>query len=290
MIYISAQPDEFYFLWQLELQLFNFQSLGIQPEQIHVLIGYNQERGLNHLFNTFIEKCKTACIYTYPDTRKQNKYPSSIRPHLLAKHFNKIPQLEYEEIFYHDSDILFYKYPEWDILLKDNCWYASDTRFYLDSNYIKRNMGENEFQKMCDILSIKPQLVKDNDLSAGGAQYILKNCNASFWSKIESDCEILFSYLYSRQKHQKKIHPKFQIWCTDMWVIWWNALLIGQPFKIHPLLDFCWVDSPVENLSSTIILHYTGSSKENVQIFDKTKYRLYSPFYDDLSKSLFKNI
>jgi hypothetical protein len=46
MIYLSAQPDDYYFLWQLKLQLFNFNRLGIRPNNIHVLIGYNKERGV----------------------------------------------------------------------------------------------------------------------------------------------------------------------------------------------------------------------------------------------------
>jgi hypothetical protein len=28
MIFLSAQPDDFYFTWQLELQIHNFNSLG----------------------------------------------------------------------------------------------------------------------------------------------------------------------------------------------------------------------------------------------------------------------
>lgn len=283
MIYISAQPDEVYFLWQLELQLFNFCGFGIPIERIHILIGYHPEKGLNPIIEQFIQENPNICIFAYPDTRQRKKYLSSLRPHILAKHFWQHPELETETIFYHDSDILFTKVPDWQPLLKDDCWYASDTHSYLDSSYIKEYAGEFEFKKMCEILSIDPCLVEENDLSAGGAQYILKSCTAQFWEKVESDCENLFAYLYYRQKYLTHIHRDFQIWCTDMWVVWWNAILLGCRFKTHKLLDFCWANSPVADLERKTILHYTGSCRTKNTIFDKTKYQTHAPFYTDQS-------
>lgn len=283
MIYISAQPDEVYFLWQLELQIFNFQTWGIPPEHIHVLVSYQSNKGLNPDFKRFFSECHDACFFAYPDTRLRKKYLSSLRPHIIAKHFRAHPELEEETLFYHDSDILFCKKPDWQTLLEDDCWYASDTRSYLDSNYIKTNAGRGEFLRMCEILSIDPKLVEENNNSAGGAQYILKHCTATFWEKIEHDCEKLFSYLYYRQKFMTHISPDFQIWCTDMWAMWWNAILGGRCFKIHPLMDFCWANSPVEELKRKVILHYTGSCRTNELIFDKTKFQTHAPFYCDLS-------
>ncbi len=48
MIYLSAQPDEKYFLWQLEIQLLNFNRLGISCDHIHVIIGYDQDKGISN--------------------------------------------------------------------------------------------------------------------------------------------------------------------------------------------------------------------------------------------------
>lgn len=283
MIYISAQPDQVYFLWQLQLQLFNFRSTGISDEHIHILVGYNPAKGIHPAFKSFAEQHKEINICFYPDTRIHPKYLSSIRPHLLAKHFRQYPHLTKKVLFYHDSDILFTQVPEWDILAKDDVWYASDTRSYLDSNYIKKCIGEEEFFKMCAVLSIEPSVVEAHNDSAGGAQYLLKSCTAAFWEKIESDCERLFTYLRHRQKYGKHIPQDFQIWCTDMWVIWWNTLLLKQNFRIHPLLDFSWADSPVSELRQKTILHYTGKVKGNARLFDKTLYQTHAPFYDDLS-------
>lgn len=284
MIYISAQPDEVYFLWQLELQLFNFHSMGIGNEFIHILVGYKPEKGIHPQFKEFADNHKEVQIFFYPDNRKRKKYLSSIRPHLLAHHFKQHPELEKETIFYHDSDILFTDIPNWDNLCKDEVWYASDTRSYLDSKYFRQFVDDNEFTRICGLLSLTPKDVIKQDANAGGAQYILKKCTAEFWKKVENDCELLFTYLHNRQKHSTYIQKGLQIWCTDMWVIWWNAILQNRSFRIHPDLDFCWADSPSDELKSKKILHYTGSKRSDISIFEKTLYQTHSPFYSDLSQ------
>lgn len=286
MIYISAQPDEVYFLWQLELQLFNFHSMGIGNEFIHILVGYKPQKGIHPQFKEFAKSHNEVRIYFYPDKRKKKKYLSSIRPHLLAQHFKKHPELEKETIFYHDSDILFTDIPNWDNLCKDESWYASDTRSYLDSKYFRQFVDDNEFAKICNLLSLTPEEIIKQDANAGGAQYILKECTAKFWEKVENDCELLFTYLHNRQKYSTYIQKGLQIWCTDMWVIWWNTILQNRSFRIHPDLDFCWADSPSNELKSKKILHYTGSKRSNISIFEKTLYQTHPPFYSDLSNVL----
>lgn len=286
MIYISAQPDEVYFLWQLELQLFNFHSVEIGNDSIHILVGYKPEKGIHPHFKKFAYDHKDIQIFFYPDKRRKKKYLSSIRPHLLAQHFKEHPELEKETIFYHDSDILFTDIPNWDNLCKDEVWYASDTCSYLGSKYFRQFVDDNEFAKICGLLSLTPEDVIKQDDNAGGAQYILKKCTAEFWTKVENDCELLFTYLHNRQKHSTYIQEGLQIWCTDMWVVWWNAILQNRSFRIHPELDFCWADSPSDELKKKKILHYTGSKRSDISIFEKTLYQTHSPFYSDLSKVL----
>lgn len=287
MIYLSAQPDEVYFLWQLQLQIYNFSTLGIPKSYIHVLIGYDPQKGLHPFFQRFIQENNEVGIFAYADTRDQTGYLSSLRPHLIAKHIKQHPELENEVVFYHDSDIIFRCLPDWESLINDPVWYVSDTRSYLDSQYILSQTTETVFQKMCEIVGISPQQVKAEDLNAGGAQYLLKNCRATFWEKVERDCETMYAYLYAEAKQQGHYNPLkdggLQLWCTDMWVVWWNALLENRKVKIHPSLDFCWANDPIEKWEDTRILHYTGNSRQNKNAFDKTLYTHISPFYSDLS-------
>lgn len=287
MIYLSAQPDEVYFLWQLQLQIYNFSTLGIPESQIHVLVGYDPKKGLHPFCQRFIRENNKVGIFAYEDTRERTAYLSSLRPHLIAKHLRRHPELENEIIFYHDSDIVFRCVPDWGALAEDAVWYVSDTRSYLDSRYVLSQTTEAVFRKMCEIVGISPQQVEEADKDAGGAQYLIKNCSAKFWEKVERDCEEMYAYLYAEAKRQGRYNPLkdggLQLWCTDMWVVWWNALLENRKVKIHRLLDFCWANDPADKWEDTCILHYTGNSKQNKKAFDKTLYTHISPFYADLS-------
>jgi hypothetical protein len=284
MIFISAQPDEYYFYWQLELQIFNFRNTGIDFDNVHILIGYEPQAGLSADFKAFKKKYKTLNIFAYSDTRKSNGYLASIRPHIIAKHFEQLPQLCTEAIFLHDSDIVFSSMPDFELLLNDDVWYAADCSNYLDTKYILATAGEQIFFEMCALVGINPEMVKQNDKHAGGAQYIFKNPPISFWNKVETDGEEMYKLLISAEKKLNKDsfekQPFIQTWCADMWVFWWSVLLMGKSFKIHTELDFAWANSPITEWTNKKILHYTGSSMiiKNY-IFTKGDYILYPPYH-----------
>lgn len=285
MIYISAQPDLFYFLWQLQLQLFNFNRLGINSTQIHVLICYDKERGLSPYFQSFIKENKQAQFFIYPDTRKSKLYDSSIRPHIIAKHFKANPWLENEAIFYHDSDIIFTQLPDFNQLLQDNIWYASDTRSYNDSHYIKNKIGVVGFKGMAKLIGVSHKVIEEHDDDTGGAQYLLKKITVKFWQRLEKDCEAMFEYLNDLNNQLTSIgstNDKIQAWCTDMWCLRWQAIKRGEKVKIHQELDFMWAYTPIATNLDVKILHYTGNIKEaETKYFKKNNYGCCAPFFDD---------
>ena len=293
MIFLSAQPDDYYFTWQLELQLYNFHKLGISPTNIHVLIGYNTKVGLRDYFKELIGKNKErASFYIYPDNRVNKNYIPSLRPHIIYQHFLRFPCLQEEAVFYHDSDIIFRALPDFHDMQKDETWYVSDTRKYLDSGYIKSTGGESLLHDMCNVVNISIQKIIENDQNCGGAQYLLKKAPTEFWRKIEKDCEALFLLMeaWNSKKaalkyiNNGKMHSEFhgiQAWCADMWAIFWNALSSNQKIRIDPRLNFCWADSLISEWYNTSILHYTGNiSKEDKNYFRKSNYIHSSPYYD----------
>lgn len=292
MIFLSAQPDDYYFLWQLELQLYNIHQLGFPAKQIHVLIGYDQKRGLNKEYKELVTKNKYALFYAYPDLRKRKGYLSSIRPHIIKQHFLEFEELSSTTIFYHDSDVLFNSIPDFKSMKKDNTWYASDTRSYTDSHYIRRMGGKILFLEMCNSIGIDPERIVANDGSAGGAQWVLKNVTFDFWNKMEADCENLYSILLQHnyiegEKHYLKTgnpishYHGIKSWYADMWAMLWNAWLFGYKVKIHPNLDFSWPYENIEKWQEKNILHYSGKiDKENEKLFCKGRYIHYPPYYD----------
>jgi len=289
MLYISAQPDEYYFLWQLELQIFNFNSLNINLNEVHILVGYNEDKKLSLDFKAFKKKHKNLKIYAYTDTRPKKGYSASLRPHILAKHFEQFPHLCDETFFYHDSDIVFSKLPDFELLAQGDTWYTSDVRSYLDSNYILKTAGEHLFHEMCKIVGIDPNMVKDNDHNAGGAQSLIKKPSIAFWKKLELDCENVHELLSAAEKklNNKNLFNEklfIQKWCTDMWVLWWNALLDKRQFEIHDELKFCWANSSISEWHATKILHYTGGPEANGLFFRKGDFMLHPPYHEQFIK------
>jgi hypothetical protein len=300
VIYLSAQPDDYYFMWQLELQIHNFKALGIKSDEIHILIGYDEKKGLRHYFSELIERnCSKARFFVYPDKRKNPKYASSIRPHLILQHFSKHSSLNKTPIFYHDSDIIFNKLPSFENLLNDNTWYVSDTKSYLDTTYIKNASNVKILKKMCEIVGISCEQVESIDSNCGGSQYLLKATNSFFWKKLEADCEKIYSLLASYnakcaatgfKKGNQNQSERIQAWCADMWALLWNAIYFNYPVKISKELDFCWATSDFKELSEKKILHYTGVSSDHKAnlFFCKTNYIKYTPFFDYSLKQISK--
>jgi hypothetical protein len=295
MIFLSAQPDSPYFIWQLDVQLHNFSKLRIAPENIHVLISYNPAKGVNSRFSRFISLAShLATFYLYPDNRTKKNYMASIRPHIISQHFFQHPELCDENIFYHDSDIVFTdKLPDFDQLLQDDVWYFSDTRSYLDSKYIKLH-GEIVFTEMCNIVGIDEKLVIQNDDHCGGAQYLLKKTDHHFWNKIERDAEDLYNHLRNNKSRYKELYLQehagykseyrpISNWCADMWALFWNAIL-HHTVRISPMLDFCWPHEPLKLWDEMNIFHNAGVlSTESERLFYKSFFTKREPYEEDFS-------
>lgn len=293
MIYISAQPDTNYFMWQLKILLQNFSSLGIAREQIHILIGYNAYSGLSEPFKEFInDHLHLGTFFTYPDLRQRKEYLSSIRPNILAQHFRENTYLEKEVIFYHDSDIIFSRIPQINCLDKDENLYVSDTRSYLDRNYILSLTSQDFLEKMLAIVGISMENVLKNDKNTGGAQYVLKGITAVFWDKVERDSEDLYTLICGFNKDywlkecglgtvKKSNIAQIQPWYSDMWAVLWNLWLENRTVLIHDELNFCWPYDPISCWRKNSILHYSGKITDRTSFFKKGEYEHYPPWYDD---------
>lgn len=294
MLFVSAQPDEYYFLWQLILQLHNFNALGISKNDIHVLIGYHPAKGLDTEFSAFIKHNTQATFFTYPDTRSERSYPCSLKPHLLRKHYSAHPGLSDRTIFYHDSDMLFKDIPDTYCLEEDDVWYASDTRTYIGADYIINHGGNDLLANMCKTVQIHPDMVTLYDPDAGGAQYIIKRANTEYWYKVEQDSIALYNLIETHkngliEKHYLEtgqiggISAGINPWYAEMWSTLWNSWYFGYRFRVSDKLGFCWPMDPITVWGEKKILHYAGVKKNiNTQFFCKGNYIHYAPFYEDL--------
>lgn len=302
MIYLSAQPDSIYFIWQLEIQLRNFNSLGIPKTAIHVLVGVDPKVGLQRQFDNFIQSYKhLANFFIYTDTRDKRKYTSSIRPHIIKKHFKEMASLQNEVIFYHDSDVLLSRVLQIEQLYEDGVCYVSDTRNYLDSAYIIKSGSEKLLEEMAAIVGIPVSTIIANDENSGGAQYILKNLTYQFWEKVETDCEALFDIMngfnkqlwlcdYRERKSYRSEDRGIQAWCADMWAVLWNLWYFGNEVHIHSEMEFSWPNSPIEKWKKLAVFHYSGHQHYDDSIFKKTKYINFMPWYDQKLNSISEKV
>lgn len=292
-ILLCAQPYTIYYAWQLEVMLHNFISLKI-PKQfdVHIIIVYNEtdieHENLMKLFGKLENGFKThypnsATFYYYQDTRAiPNYYISSLRPNAIKQHFIAFPDLKERIIFYHDCDIVFNRFPDFilNYMQPDNNWYVSNTISYIGHEYIL-SKGQDVMDKMCEIVGIPEELVRDKQNESGGAQYILKGVDAAFWEKVETDSERLFKEITELNKEKKKADPthhELQIWCADMWSVLWNAWLRGFNTRVIPEMDFSWATDDKSRLEDTYIYHNAGATG-TPELFYKFEFHKKLPYH-----------
>lgn len=279
MKFLIVLPDNNYFLWQMLVQMNNFKKFGFEKDAIY-LIGKSSLVPNDNLLRILRKSGVKSEFHIYNDERKFPQYPSSLRPHLIAKFMEKNPEMENETFFYLDPDVIFTKKIKLNDLIDNNIWYLSDTRSYINSKYI-RSKSDKLFFEMCQIVGINPKIVEKNDENAGGAQYLLKNTTVKFWKKVEKDSENLYEHMRNTSKEYNPEHP-IQMWTADMWAVLWNAWLFGHETKIIKRFDFAWATDGIEKWKKVGIFHNAGAVLSNGEYFLKTDYQV-SPFNRELT-------
>lgn len=281
--FVCAQPANNYYAWQVEVMINNFIEMGVNPNNIDVVCWKQPDMASwNKLADNY-----PARFFFYEDTRETRYYISSIRPNLLKQHWKKYPELENEVIFYHDCDIIFSKpISTWitNEMLEDNNWYGSDTRSYIAHSYIK-SKGQDVIDEMCNIMEMPESIIEEKELNSIGAQYLMKNVNAEYWERVESDCERLYkdvTQLNMKKKQEDPTHHELQIWCSDMWAVLWGAWRLGNKTICHDNFEFSWATSPEKDYHKMNIMHNAGVVSGNDGLFFKSNYMNRFPFDDEL--------
>jgi hypothetical protein len=272
MKYISAQPASLYYGWQIDVMLHSFVGQGVNLSNV-ILVNAIQG-GKDPYFDKLEAKYQDANFYYYDDTRTDKTYISSIRPHILKKHFEIHRELRDEVLLYHDCDIALARPLNTELFESDAICYMSDTRSYIGSSYIL-SKGQDVFDEMVRIMRIDPQLVIDNENNTGGAQYILKGIDSWFWGRVESDCSNLFKVITKLNNKKKEIEPSYhelQIWCADMWAVLWNVWKDGRETRITDDLDFMFATNPSSDWDVKPIFHNAGVVSSNYGMFYKGAY------------------
>lgn len=280
LIFVSAQPDVPYFHWQTKVYTHNFIRMGIKPDKIHVL--YAMVNGNTPTQESLELKEIGVNVHHYKDIRTDRTYIPSLRPMILKEWLKGNPELG-KCYFYHDSDIIFRELPDFEKLMADDVCYLSNTISYIGYNYIldccKRYESVHNtlkpdqlLEEMCNIIGIDVDVVKNNQDNSGGAQYLIKNTDHTFWDKVFIDSITLYDFLSSF--HRKyPIQHEIQMWTSDMWAVLWNIWRLGKETKITDKLDFSWATDNLDRYNKYPILHMAGVTQNlKDRIFYKGEY------------------
>lgn len=277
MKYISVQPPTDYYVWQLEVLDRSLIKNGYDLNDFTVIFCGNiltknvikyRDKNINR-------------VHIIADTRRDMTYVSSIRPHALAKFCNK-NQIK-NSVFYHDSDIVFTKFFDWDSLVKPQISIVSDTISYIGANYVDSKSPEL-LNKMCGIVGIEPDVVRSKQNQSGGCQYILppEIMTYEFWIKVERDSTYLYRLMTGTSKLYSPQHP-IQAFCADMWAVLWNLWLSGIDTEVHPDINFGWSSWGEGMWDKVNIFHLAGVTDNQSGMFFKQDYLNRMPFGDELS-------
>ena len=272
MKYICAQPATLYYAWQIDVMLYSFRTVGVNLEDVHIVCAIHGS--IDPYFDDLMKKYPGVTFTYYQDTRYDKSYISSIRPHILKKHFENFTQLEGETIFYHDSDIALTRPLPVSNYINDNVSYLSDTISYIGHDYIL-SKGEDVLDKMLHIVGIDKKTVKENEHNSGGAQYLIKGVDRYFWYDVEKDSTNLFKEITALNQEKKKENPSYheiQIWCSDMWAVLWNLWKRKKETSVIEELNFSWATSGKHDWQKNAIYHNAGVTNSTSGMFYKGEY------------------
>ena len=284
LIFVCAQPASYYYSWQVDAMLLSFKKNGnIDLDKCHIVCGV-QGGGIDPWFQKVADKWeKEGAVFSfYEDDRVEPKYISSIRPHILKKHWEANPWLVDKSIMYHDCDIALSKPLNLEGKLKnDKICYLSDTRTYIGGHYIDK-FENNLLEDMCDIVGISPETVRARESESGGAQYLMKpGINSTFWQDVYVHSERLFEEISQKVNKIKAENPDWhplQIWCADMWAVLWNLWKRGYATPCSIDLEFTWGTQTKDMWLRHAIFHNAGVVKsEPGKPFYKALYMTKSP-------------
>lgn len=276
--FIAAQPIDKYFTWQVAMWLQSLQDIGLD-DRAHVVLYKPKGRKVPSSWFELVKIYDKATFAIYEDdeiNQYLGLYIPVLRPAILQQHFEAYPELAKKAIFYCDCDVIFTKAPQIGKYLADDICYLSDTNSYISSDYIigkERDVladKKEAFSKvdvlgdMCSLVGIDKQKALDFRMHSGGAQYLLKNIDASFWKKVKNDCLSIRQYLMNINRQYFASEEKgYQSWCADMWAVLYNIWHREMETKVVDEMKFAWSTDKKGILDYVAILHNAGITSDS---------------------------
>ena len=282
--YICCQPAIPYYTWQVEVLINNFKKMGVNPNYIDIVCAIDNNV-IPKEWIKLMTHYNSVRFFFYNDTREDKTYIPSVYFNLMKQHIVARPEIQNDVLFLHDSDIVFTKPANFNSMIAGDSWYLSDTKFYINYDYIQIK-GNDIYEKMCDIVGINKTIPKLMNNNSGGAQYIVKNTTYEFWDKVERDSVKLYSYFCEVEPNYVKKNEHdypIQKWTAGMWSLLWNAWLVGHETIVDDRMGFGWVTNPYSDVDKYSILHNSGVLHTNTDLFYKGNYMNKLPYFENVN-------
>ena len=282
--YICCQPAIPYYTWQVEVLINNFKKMGVNPNYIDIVCAIDNNV-IPKEWIKLMTHYNSVRFFFYNDTREDKTYIPSVYFNLMKQHIVARPEIQNDVLFLHDSDIVFTKPANFNSMIAGDSWYLSDTKFYINYDYIQVK-GNDIYEKMCDIVGIDKLIPKLMNNNSGGAQYIVKNTTYEFWDKVERDSVKLYSYFCEVEPNYVKKNEHdypIQKWTAGMWSLLWNAWLAGHETIVDDRMGFGWVTNPYSDVDKYSILHNSGVLHTNTDLFYKGNYMNKLPYFENVN-------
>lgn len=294
---MCVQPDDFYFLWQVHLWIENLRNLGLSDKAVILVFTPADRKTTNPQWKALEESYPEAEFHYYKDEHGiypyMQMYIPILRPYTLWRHFRAFPELSTKAIFYCDCDVLLTDKLDIDALIDDDVNYLSDTVSYIGAKYFDSKINDvlpdkleaykqrDVLGELASVIGISREICEENELNSGGAQYLLKNITASFWSKVMNDCIVIRTYLQRVNRDFFESESKgFQSWCADMWAVLWNLWYSNREVKVVPEMNFAWAPEPIEKLQTCGIFHNAGVNSYQMEYgVDEQGNKLFYPAF-----------
>ena len=281
--FICAQPDDTYYTWQVHAWLESLRNIGHSDKAI-VLVFTPNFRQSNQKWKQVEELYPEAEFAYFRDEHNISKhlglYVSILRPYTLARYWETHPELKDNAIFYCDCDVLFTDNFNIDAYINDDINYLSDTNSYINASYFDSKTQQvlpdklEDFKKI-DVLDdlgqkvgISREIAEKYNMHSGGAQYLLKNIEVSFWQKMVEDTLEIRRYLLNiNRQYFENENTGYQSWCADMWGLLWGLWAKGAETRVIPEMEFSWATDPIDKVYRLGIYHNAGVTSETLNGF-----------------------
>ena len=276
MKYIIAQEKNNYGAWQCTLAVSSLIDLGVNQEDIYILLG---DYGYNRDWNDFKIRFLKVNTHEYRN-HSEKRYIPAVKPYLLYKFFSQFDFLTKEQWCLLDNDVILTG------LLTEKAMgtvHVSNCSSYLNLEYLE-SKGLGLAKGMSEAIGMDYSKIVDNDSGAGGAQYVFDNISGDTWKKAYIYSIKIYDYLlinrdtFPRSEGENVV----QYWCSEMWGVLWAIWDDSHKTIIDSDMDFLFATDDVRTIQHQKIIHNAGVTSEDERLFNKGHFHKRSPKNTDL--------